>query len=155
MGRGRRRYSANAYVLEMSGQQVLDTTKRRAKARALAPTKHRSCNCKCDNGATGQIRSRNTDLLRHIISAGELGGWDAAATRLLDFDVAPVAVEPCCDGDGDGDGDSDSACACKCGCCAVCASGTPSSGLFGFFLFLAMLGRMLRIAACENAEKVG
>lgn len=84
-----------------------------------------------------------TDLLRHIMRAGELGagaGWPAVAALLdLGVEVAILlaevsavggVAEPCdCNGDCD--------CDCDCDCAPVCASPLPPS-FFCFFLFLVI-----------------
>lgn len=84
---------------------------------------------------------RHTDLLRQMMSAGELGGWTGvgvpfALEAKVELETGPLSVEvedEVCDGcDSDNDSDSD--------CWAACASPVPAAGCLAFFLFLAMLG---------------
>lgn len=50
-----------------------------------------SATCKCDN----EQREDTTDLLRHMMRAGEAGGWGSAVATALDLELEAVAtLEP-------------------------------------------------------------
>lgn len=44
--------------------------------------------CKCDN----KQQEGTTDLLRHIMRAGEAGGWGSAGATALDFEPATLEL---------------------------------------------------------------
>lgn len=119
MDHGRKRYNANAYCSRgclVSNWSHYSRPRGQIQRHQHAATlaKHKNCNCDCASQLhlrpgtivleCAEDSSGNTDLLRHIMSAGELGGWTGAgvAARPLDLDieveVAPlfalVAVEP-------------------------------------------------------------